>query len=59
MLALCYKHIMVTLLRDPEGGSHRVLLEYRSYLEIRIKRVDLFNASLINRGLLGFVGLLP
>ncbi|PVH92773.1 C2H2 finger domain protein [Periconia macrospinosa] len=28
LLSLCYKHIQVTLLRDPEGGPHRVLLEF-------------------------------
>ncbi|KAF1935665.1 hypothetical protein EJ02DRAFT_484092 [Clathrospora elynae] len=28
LLGLCYWHIQVTLLRDPEGGPHRVLLEF-------------------------------
>jgi hypothetical protein len=28
MLHLCYRHIIVTLLRDPEGGPPRVLLEF-------------------------------
>ncbi|CAI9635546.1 unnamed protein product [Alternaria burnsii] len=28
LLSLCYRHIKVTLLRDPEGGPHRVLLEF-------------------------------
>jgi hypothetical protein len=28
LLDLCYRHIIVTLLRDPEGGPHRVLLEF-------------------------------
>ena len=28
ILALQYKHIMVTLLRDPAGGPHRLLLEF-------------------------------
>ncbi|KAF2685708.1 C2H2 finger domain protein [Lentithecium fluviatile CBS 122367] len=28
ILGLCYRHIRVTLLRDPEGGPHRVLLEF-------------------------------
>jgi hypothetical protein len=28
ILALCYRHIRVTLLRDPDGGPHRVLLEF-------------------------------
>ncbi|KAF1352703.1 hypothetical protein EJ07DRAFT_168822 [Lizonia empirigonia] len=28
LLGLCYRHIAVTLLRDPEGGPHRVLLEF-------------------------------
>ncbi|KAF2844126.1 C2H2 finger domain protein [Plenodomus tracheiphilus IPT5] len=28
LLGLCYRHIKVTLLRDPEGGPHRVLLEF-------------------------------
>jgi hypothetical protein len=28
LLDLCYRHIMVTLLRDPEGGPHRILLEF-------------------------------
>ncbi|KAF1964005.1 hypothetical protein BU23DRAFT_521662, partial [Bimuria novae-zelandiae CBS 107.79] len=27
LLSLCYRHVQVTLLRDPEGGPHRVLLE--------------------------------
>lgn len=27
LLDLCYRHIVVTLLRDPLGGPHRVLLE--------------------------------
>jgi hypothetical protein len=28
ILALCYRHIRVTLLKDPEGGPNRVLLEF-------------------------------
>ncbi|KAF2844244.1 hypothetical protein T440DRAFT_436700 [Plenodomus tracheiphilus IPT5] len=28
LLSLCYRHIQVTLLRDPEGGPHRLLLEF-------------------------------
>lgn len=28
ILELRYRHIMVTLLRDPEGGPHSVLLEF-------------------------------
>ncbi|KAF2818073.1 hypothetical protein CC86DRAFT_337582 [Ophiobolus disseminans] len=28
LLGLCYRHIQVALLRDPEGGPHRVLLEF-------------------------------
>lgn len=28
LLSLCYRRIQVTLLRDPEGGPHRVLLEF-------------------------------
>jgi hypothetical protein len=28
LLSLCYQHIQVTLLRDPKGGPHRVLLEF-------------------------------
>ncbi|KAF1364477.1 hypothetical protein EJ07DRAFT_27239, partial [Lizonia empirigonia] len=28
LLGLCYRHIQVTLLRDPEGGPHRLLLEF-------------------------------
>jgi hypothetical protein len=28
ILELRYQHIQVTLLRDPEGGPHRVLLEF-------------------------------
>jgi hypothetical protein len=28
LLSLCYQHIQVTLLRDPEGGPHRVMLEF-------------------------------
>jgi len=26
LLSLCYRHVQVTLLRDPEGGPHQVLL---------------------------------
>ena len=28
ILGLCYRHIQVTLLRDPEGGPHQILLEF-------------------------------
>jgi hypothetical protein len=28
LLQLCYRHIKATLLRDPEGGPSRVLLEF-------------------------------
>ncbi|KAH7119589.1 C2H2 finger domain protein [Dendryphion nanum] len=28
LLGLCYRHIQVTLLRDPEGGPHHILLEF-------------------------------
>ncbi|KAF2031734.1 hypothetical protein EK21DRAFT_99467 [Setomelanomma holmii] len=28
LLSLCYRHIQVTLLQDPEGGPHRVMLEF-------------------------------
>jgi hypothetical protein len=28
LLGLCYRHIRATLLRDPEGGPHRLLLEF-------------------------------
>ncbi|KAI1664624.1 DUF3435 domain containing protein [Pyrenophora tritici-repentis] len=28
LLGLCYRHIQVTLLRDPKGGPYRVLLEF-------------------------------
>jgi hypothetical protein len=28
LLNLCYRHIQVAMLRDPEGGPHRVLLEF-------------------------------
>src|SRR5438045_1997724 len=28
LLNLCYRHIVVTLLRDPKGGPNRVLLEF-------------------------------
>jgi hypothetical protein len=28
LLDLCYRHIIVTLLHDPEGGPHRILLEF-------------------------------
>jgi hypothetical protein len=28
VLDLCYEHIVVSLLRDPEGGPHRILLEF-------------------------------
>jgi hypothetical protein len=28
VLDLCYRHIVVSLLRDPEGGPHRILLEF-------------------------------
>ncbi|KAF2682551.1 hypothetical protein K458DRAFT_307420 [Lentithecium fluviatile CBS 122367] len=40
LLGLCYRHIQVTLLRDPEGGPHRVLLKFtfeftKEFLEIK------------------------
>jgi hypothetical protein len=46
ILSLCYRHIMVTLLRDPEGGPHRVLLEFtfeftKQYLGIKDMYVSL------------------
>jgi hypothetical protein len=46
ILSLCYQHIMVTLLRDPEGGPHRVLLEFtfeftKQYLDIKDMYVSL------------------
>jgi hypothetical protein len=28
LLGLCYRHVQVTLLRDPKGSPHRVLLEF-------------------------------
>jgi hypothetical protein len=28
LLSLCYQHVQVTLLRDPEGSPYRVLLEF-------------------------------
>jgi hypothetical protein len=28
LLNLCYRHIQVTLLQDPKGSPHRVLLEF-------------------------------
>ncbi len=28
VLDLCYRHIIVTLLRDPLGGPHRIVLEF-------------------------------
>jgi hypothetical protein len=28
VLNLCYRHIIVTLLRDPKGGPHRILIEF-------------------------------
>jgi hypothetical protein len=28
LLDLCYRHIRVTLLRDPEGGPNQILLEF-------------------------------
>ena len=27
-LTLCYRHIVVTLLRDPEGGPRQILFEF-------------------------------
>lgn len=40
LLDLCYQHIIVTLLWDPEGGPYRVLLEFtfkftKEYLGIK------------------------
>ncbi|KAF1809568.1 C2H2 finger domain protein [Eremomyces bilateralis CBS 781.70] len=40
LLNLCYRHIRVTLLRDPEGGPNRILLEFsfeftKSFLGIK------------------------
>jgi hypothetical protein len=28
VLNLCYRHIIVTLLRDPNGGPHNILIEF-------------------------------
>ncbi len=28
VLDLCYRHIIVTLMRDPQGGPHKILLEF-------------------------------
>ena len=28
LLNLCYRHIKVTLIRDPEGGPHKIVLEF-------------------------------
>jgi hypothetical protein len=28
LLNLCYRHIMVTLIRDPKGGPHNIVLEF-------------------------------
>jgi hypothetical protein len=28
VLDLCYRHVVVSLLRDPTGGPHRILLEF-------------------------------
>lgn len=28
LLNLCYRHIIVTLLRHPNGGPHRILIEF-------------------------------
>lgn len=40
ILHMCYRHIKVTLLRDPDGGSHQVVLEFtfeftKKYLGIK------------------------
>ncbi|KAF2190381.1 hypothetical protein K469DRAFT_558662, partial [Zopfia rhizophila CBS 207.26] len=40
LLDLCYRHIKVTLLWDPEGGPYRILLEFtfeltKKYLSIK------------------------
>lgn len=40
ILALQHRHILVTLIRDPEGGPHRLLLEFtfeftKEYLGIK------------------------
>lgn len=28
ILDLCYRHIIVSLLRNPKGGPHRILIEF-------------------------------
>jgi hypothetical protein len=28
LLNLCYRHIMITLIRDPEGGPHKIVPEF-------------------------------
>jgi len=28
VLNLCYRHIVMTLLRDPKGGPHRILIGF-------------------------------
>lgn len=45
ILGLCYRHILVTLLRDPDGGPHRVLLEFtfeftKEFLGVKDMYVD-------------------
>lgn len=50
LLSLCYRHIKVTLLRDPEGGPHRVLLEFTFEFTkefLRIKDMNTFTVPKI------------
>ncbi|KAF2177817.1 hypothetical protein K469DRAFT_742362 [Zopfia rhizophila CBS 207.26] len=68
LLGLCYRHIQVTLLRDPEGGPHQVLLEFtfefiKKFLKIKdmntfpISEI-MYNGSLIFSPHIFLVGML-
>jgi hypothetical protein len=48
ILDLCYRHIMVTLLRDPGGGPNRILLEFtfeftKNFLGIKDMYVSIYS----------------
>ena len=48
LLALSYRHIRVTLMRDPDGGPHRVVLELtfeftKEYLGIKDQYASTFS----------------
>jgi hypothetical protein len=60
LLGLCYRHIQVALLRDPEGGPHRVLLEFtfeftKEFLGIKDMYVVTLSISVITHKITNYL----